>query len=94
MYVFVSEKCVLFFKKSEVIFTKWCFIFVLFFDKSDYDQNILFWKCYFFKGNASEGFGWNLADAEPHHIKGCVYYVRAIANPRHFNVSSRYGPSL
>ena len=38
MYVFVSEKCVLFFKKSEVIFTKWCFIFVLFFDKSDYDH--------------------------------------------------------
>ena len=38
MYVFVSEKCVLFFEKSEVIFTKWCFIFVLFFDKSDYDH--------------------------------------------------------
>ena len=27
---FVSEKCVLFFEKSEVIFTKLCFIFVLF----------------------------------------------------------------
>ena len=26
------------FEKSEVIFTKWCFIFVLFFDKSDYDR--------------------------------------------------------
>ena len=37
-YVFVGEKCVLFFEKSEVIFTKWCFIFVLFFDKSDYDH--------------------------------------------------------
>ena len=36
--MFVSEKCVLFFEKSEVIFTKWCFIFVLFFDKSDYDH--------------------------------------------------------
>ena len=34
----MSENCVLFFKKSEVIFTKWCFIFVLFFDKSDYDH--------------------------------------------------------
>ena len=34
----MSEKCVLFFEKSEVIFTKWCFIFVLFFDKSDYDH--------------------------------------------------------
>ena len=41
MYVFVSEKCVLFFEKSEVIFTKWCFISVLFFDKSAYDH------CYF-----------------------------------------------
>ena len=37
----MSEKCVLFFEKSEVIFTKWCFIFVLFFDKSDYDH----WTC-------------------------------------------------
>ena len=36
--MFVSEKCVLFFEKSEVIFTKWCFVFVLFFDKSDYDH--------------------------------------------------------
>ena len=36
--MFVSDKCVLFFEKSEVIFTKWCFIFVLFFDKSDYDH--------------------------------------------------------
>ena len=36
--MFVSEKCVLFFEKSEVVFTKWCFIFVLFFDKSDYDH--------------------------------------------------------
>ena len=35
---FVSEKRVLFFEKSEVIFTKWCFIFVVFFDKSDYDH--------------------------------------------------------
>ena len=26
------------FRKSEVIFTKCCFIFVLFFDKSDYDH--------------------------------------------------------
>ena len=37
----MSEKCVLFFEKSEVIFTKLCFIFVLFFDKSDYDHCIL-----------------------------------------------------
>ena len=36
--MFVSEKCVLFFEKSEVIFTKWCFIFVLFFDKCNYDH--------------------------------------------------------
>ena len=34
----MSENRVLFFEKSEVIFTKWCFIFVLFFDKSDYDH--------------------------------------------------------
>ena len=40
--MFVSEKCVLFFEKSEVIFTKWCFIFVLFFDKSDYDHCIIY----------------------------------------------------
>ena len=38
IWVFVSENRVLFFKKSEVIFTKWCFIFVLFFDKSNYDH--------------------------------------------------------
>ena len=36
--MFVREKCVLFFEKSGVIFTKWCFIFVLFFDKSDCDH--------------------------------------------------------
>ena len=39
--MFVREKCVLFFEKSEVIFTKWCFIFVLFFDKSGWDHWIL-----------------------------------------------------
>ena len=39
--MFVREKCVLFFEKSEVIFTKWCFIFVLFFDKSGWDH----WFC-------------------------------------------------
>ena len=44
-YVFVGEKCVLFFEKSEVIFTKWCFIFVLFFDKSDYDHWIQKYHC-------------------------------------------------
>ena len=36
--MFVSEICVLFFEKNEVIFTTWWFIFVLFFDKSDYDH--------------------------------------------------------
>ena len=38
IWLFVSEKCGFFFEKSEVIFTKWSFIFVLFLDKSDYDH--------------------------------------------------------
>ena len=34
----LSEQCVLFFKKSEVIFTKWCFSLAPLFDISNYDH--------------------------------------------------------
>ena len=37
-YMCLWVRNVLFFEKSEVIFTKWRFIFVLFFYKSDYDH--------------------------------------------------------
>ena len=35
--MFVNKKGVLLFEKSDVFFTKWCFICVLFFEKLDYD---------------------------------------------------------